>query len=214
MGSYINSKVSEVYRTFRRDLICAASLEEQLKEDAAFFDKTGIRDPSSFEVIYTKQAVECAVEAFDNAVRALECFESIIPSAILDNEKVLKRTVERVVIQESEALKEALCQISNSGSARAWFLNLRKELVARRDAFRLGTYLITPEDASLNDIFQVRNVLVDNSSPSPLSKFAAPGGVPEPQPFLFLCAFGPPGARIVCLVGLAIAIGASNHNVE
>ncbi len=210
----INSKISEGYRAFRRDLICAARLEEQLKEDAVFFDKSGVRDPSSFEVTYAKQAVECAVEAFDNAVRALEYFESIIPTAILDNEKVLKRTIERVVTQEPEALKEALCQVSNSGSARAWFLNLRKELAARRDAFRLGTYLITPEGTSLNDVFKVRNVLVDNSSTSPLSEFATPDGASEPQPFIILCAFGPPGARVVCLVGLAFMIAASNHNVE
>lgn len=210
----VTPQISKAYREFRQSLLATASIEKQFKEDANFFDATARQNPSSFNITYTEQAIEGLVKSFDKSIQALESFRSLIPGDVLDNQRILEKDISRAVTQESEALKAAVEQISRSGGASSWFLELYKALTKRRDAFQLGTYLLTAEGAKLSDVFRVRNALDRSSSISPLDQLTTPEDIPEPQPFILLCAFGPPGARVVCMVGLAIAIAASNHNVE
>lgn len=203
-----------VYAALRRAFISAAAHEGQLEVDLAVSDAAvgTCRDPVMST--YARVALASTAAAFDALVEQIDHFERLIPRAVLNDIEVLRRNIARVLPDSSREIGAALGDLASAGSAGAWLARLKREAAGRRELYRLGPLLLDGGRAHLSDLFRLRDAVLATSPRPLIEELRADVEPPEPQPFILLCAFGPPGARVVCVIALAIAIAGSSHDVK
>lgn len=209
----LDEQIGVAYAALRRAFISAAAHEGQLEVDLTVSDAgVGIcRDPAMST--YARVALASTADAFDDLVEQITHFERLIPQAVLNDIEVLRRNA-RVMPDSSREIGAVLGDLASAGGAGSWLARLKREAVGRREVYRLGPLLIAGGRAHLSDLFRLRDAVLATSPRPLLEEIRADVEPPEPQPFILLCAFGPPGARLVCVIALAIAIAGSSHNVE
>ena len=203
-----------VYRRFRGAIIGAAAMEDRLWKEASWYDNQPVRDEGSLERLFARQAVEGATEAMEDAISALDALEACMPQEVMRDPSEFETRVRAHLSVMTETAEAAIQAVKEAGGVAGHFAEIRRDLTARRDGYRLGPHLIAARDGKLSDIFGLREAIRRNPEVSPADKFKTPTNDPGPSAVI-LCLLGIAGA-VACVIGLAVTIAVVNpsHGVE